>query len=110
LLECPEGTTCQSAVLEDVGFLTKDDKTMIDKNEVAREREKLEMELQMESSQKNLRGLYFDGRKDSLYTQIPISDKKFLQTLVKEEHVSPVRSLTPATLAIQHWHKQKLKE
>jgi len=65
LLECPEGTTCQSAVLEDVGFLTKDDKTMIDKNKVAREREKLEMELQMESSQKNLRGLYFDGRKDS---------------------------------------------
>jgi len=82
-----------ASVLEDVGFLTKDDKTMIiDKNKVARERKKLEMELQIESSQKaqNLRGLYFDGRKDSSCTQILISDTKFSRTLVKEEHISLV--------------------
>lgn len=58
-----------SAVLEDVGIITENNSlSVIDKNKVRRQRWKARTELQMSETQIELRGLFFDGRKDQTLT------------------------------------------
>jgi len=89
-----------SAVLEDVGLITNEDKTsVIDRNKLRRERLKKRRKLQHEQTLDVLRGLYFDGRKDKTLEQFKQGTKYHRKTIV-EEHLSLVQE--PGSKYIGH--------
>lgn len=89
-----------SAVLEDVGVITIEDKTsVIDRSKLRRERLKKRKKLQHEQTLDNLRGLYFDGRKDKTLEQFKQGTKYHRKTIV-EEHLSLVQE--PGSKYIGH--------
>lgn len=77
-----------SAVLEDVGLITENNYSIvIDKNKVRRQRRKARTELQQSQTQNELRGLFFDGRKDQTLTNKK-EGRTFYRKTVVEEHIS----------------------
>jgi hypothetical protein len=89
-----------SAVLEDVGVITNEDKTsVIDRSKLRRERHKKRKKLQHEQTLDVLRGLYFDGRKDKTLEQFKQGTKYHRKTIV-EEHLSLVQE--PGSKYIGH--------
>lgn len=77
-----------SAVLEDVGIITENNAlSVIDKNKVRRQRRKARTRLQMSETQIELRGLFFDGRKDQTLTNRK-EGRTFHRRTVVEEHIS----------------------
>jgi len=76
-------------VLQDVGLVNKRDRSMvIDKNKVRRERVKIRKRLQ-DNIQKEISGLYFDGRKDKTRVQLKKGTKYYART-ISEEHITLV--------------------
>jgi len=78
-----------SSVLTDFGIVTTDDNSeVIDRSKLRRERKKLRVELYSEAADSvaNLRGLYFDGRKDKTLVQEEI-EGKLHRKVVLEEHI-----------------------
>lgn len=89
-----------SAVLEDVGLITNEDKTsVIDRNKLRRERLKKRKKLQHEQTLDVLRGLYFNGRKDKTLEQFKQGTQYHRKTIV-EEHLSLVQE--PGSKYIGH--------
>lgn len=81
-----------SALLEDLGVVTHDDMSnIIDRHKIRRERKKNRMECQDFNTivTNNLKGLYFDGRKDQTLTQKNI-EGMLHQQRVLEEHVPQI--------------------
>ena len=78
-----------SAVLADVGIVHNNDSSMvIDRSKVRRERVKGRRQLQC-SSVKQVRGLYFDGRKDKTRVQVKTGKKSYPRVRT-EEHITLV--------------------
>lgn len=79
-----------TAVLIDVGIVTKDDQSLvIDKNKVRRERMKFRKSLQRNVNQSNdtITSIYFDGRRDKTMTKIKNNDKWYGDTTVEDHYV-----------------------
>jgi hypothetical protein len=86
-----------SAVLQDIGVVTTEDKSkVIDRSKVRRERQENRSNLQddgldvLSTNKLTGTGLYFDGRKDKTLLQVKKGKKYYRQTIV-EEHVSLVQ-------------------
>ena len=78
------------AVLEDVGLITVNNSSIvIDKNKVRRQRRKARIELQMSETKIELRGLFFDGRKDQTLTNRK-EGRTFYRRTVVEKHISMI--------------------
>lgn len=77
-----------SAVLDDIGIVTPEDRSkIIDRSKVRRERRRTRSTLRLqELSEINIHGLYFDGRKDKTIVQVKKGNKLYRQTVV-EEHI-----------------------
>lgn len=79
-----------SAVLEDFGIITAEDKSMvIDRHKIRRERSKYRSQLQKPGSDEEvtIQGLYFDGRKDRTLEMVQKGTKYYRGTKT-EEHIS----------------------
>ena len=80
-----------SAVLHDIGLISKDDSSkVIDRSKVRREREKKRIVLRSNVMSSVLQGLYFDGRKDKTLTQSK-NDNKCYRKVKMEEHITLVQ-------------------
>lgn len=91
-----------SSVLVDYGVITSDDfSEVIDRSKIRRERHKYRESLRAESanSSTDLRGLYFDGRKDKTLTQEQAGGT-FHRRTVTEEHVSLIQE--PDSIYLGH--------
>lgn len=79
-----------SAVLQDVGLISKRDSSkVIDRSKLRRERRKVRQDLQsssLVSSDNKITGLYFDGRKDRTIIQEKRGIKYYRKTIT-EEHI-----------------------
>jgi len=96
-----------SSLLTDFGIVTTGDKSeVIDRSKLRRERKRLREDLLQESAShsSDLRGLYFDGRKDKTLLQENIGGKLHRRTVIEEHivlieepdsnylgHIAPVR-------------------
>lgn len=75
-----------SSVLKDVGIITsKDPSAVIDRSKLRRERTKVRSALHDADRNKNIRGIYFDGRKDKILVSIK-KEGKFYRKRVTEDH------------------------
>lgn len=73
-----------NAVLEDFNMISEENQSkVIDKNKIRRELSKTRKKLQEPGENKNIEGLYFDGRKDQ--TMFIINKRRVIQ---QEEHIS----------------------
>jgi hypothetical protein len=89
-----------SAVLTDVGFISKEDRTrVIDRSKVRRERKRKREMLQLQAQNHTLRGLYFDGRKDNTMIS-KLEGKSYHRRMEPEEHYSIVAE--PSSLYLGH--------
>lgn len=93
--------TIVSAVLEDVGLVTKEDpSSVVDRMTIRRARKRSRLELGKESSGYEVDfGLYFDGRKDKTLKQDLLNGKYYRYTTT-EEHISLIRE--PGSIYIGH--------
>ena len=64
------GAAIATSVLSDLGYVTSEDRSeIIDKSKLRREKQKQRTALQREGDIQEIRGLYFDGRKDKTLVQ-----------------------------------------
>ena len=87
-----ETAAISSAILLDYGIVTPENQScVIDKSKVAREKANLRRQTteNAEKQTTELRGLYFDGRKDKTLFQVK-EGSKYYRKLLTEEHVSLV--------------------
>ena len=79
------------ALLKDFNLIPPDDnRLLIDRSKVRRERMKQRKLLQGIEIMENIRGLYFDGRKDKTLMQVIKTDGSKRQRTTREEHFSIV--------------------
>ena len=105
-----------SAVLADVGIVHNNDSSLvIDRSKVRREIVKGRKQLQC-SSVKQVRGLYFDGRKDKTRVQVKTGKKSYPRvrtegqmTLVREPNSHYLDHLTPASTTAKDIHSSIVK-
>ena len=89
------------ALLKDFNMVPPDDnRLLIDQNKVRRERTKQRKLLQETEIMENIRGLYFDGRKDKTLMQVIETDGSKRQRTTREEHFSIV--VEPDTRYFDH--------
>lgn len=90
-----------SAVLKDFGIVTKDDTScVIDKSKIQRSRSTVRRSCVASNDDlKNIRGLYFDGRKDKTAAQVK-EGAKFYRRTQTEEHISLVQE--PGSMYVGH--------
>ena len=82
-----------SAVLQDIGIITADEKSMIiDKNKIRRARTSCRNKQRVEGCLRSskIEGLYFDARKDKTFIQYKVSTK-YYRRIVVEEHISLIQ-------------------
>ncbi|KAK3921566.1 putative global transcription activator SNF2L1 [Frankliniella fusca] len=80
-----------TAVLEDKGLVSPEDKSLVvDINKVRRDREKVRKETQKSSNTSPILGLYFDGKSDSTMKMEKRGDT-YHRVTVAEEHISLVQ-------------------
>lgn len=85
-----------NAVLEDFNLISKDDQSnVIDKSKIRRELSKNRKHLQQQQKSKDIKGLYFDGRKDQ--TICIKNSKKLTQ---QEEHITILKE--PGNIYFSH--------
>src|SRR6218665_4013852 len=80
-----------SAVLQDVGIITPDNRSkVIDRSKVRRARQRNRSNLLKidKPAAEHLQGLYFDGRMNQTMVQVKKGDKFYRQTTRSEEHTS----------------------
>ena len=89
-----------TAVLEDLGVVTESDScNIIDRSKIRRERKRKRCELQPTQESKVVRGIYFDGRKDTTLKNVREGSKYYRRT-VKEEHISLIQE--PESIYLNH--------
>ncbi|GBM17406.1 hypothetical protein AVEN_119448-1 [Araneus ventricosus] len=86
-----------SSVLHDVGLITSDNSDLVvDENKLRREKAKVRKDLKFQALRKAqalpLKGLYFDGRKDSTLIEKRVDTKRYTRK-AKEEHLCLIEEL-----------------
>jgi hypothetical protein len=79
-----------SSVMHDLGLICDSDMSqVIDRSKIRREKEKLRKEVTIDNQDqlKEVKGIYFDGRKDNTQTREKLG-AKFYRRVTKEEHIS----------------------
>lgn len=91
-MSCRETAAITSAVLKDVGMITDENSSfVINKSKIQRSKSKVRCALQESNNDLNdLRGLYFDSRKDKTVVQVKEGAKFYRRTQI-EEHISLVQ-------------------
>lgn len=95
------GASIANAVLRDYGIITAEDTSkLIDRNKLRRARDRTRKQLSSSSNDEILTGMYFDGKRNKVKSQIKIGDS--LRTVFKfEEHITIVRE--PSSTYIGHF-------
>ena len=97
------GAAIASSVLQDLGLVNEENRSMIiDYNKLRRERQKCREEIRKQEKENFslVNGLYLDGRKDATQVLLQGSNGKLYQLVQLEEHYTLVRE--PGTYYLTH--------